>query len=172
MIESTTDDFAVVNSNRTRGFDMDWASAIIAGIVATGVMTVLMAMGTSMGIHMDMPKMLGAMFVDPGSSMVSKIGLAVHIMMGVAFAIIYAALFDALDVDASLAWGALFGAGHGIVAGMGMGMMPMMHPRMGEGEGLPVPGPFGVKLGMMAPVGLIVLHVIFGTIVGGIYSPS
>ena len=172
MMKSPTAALAVVISAKWKRFNMDWASAIIAGIVATAVMTVLMTLGKNMGIQMDMPKMLGAMVVDSGSPIASRLGLVIHFMMGVVFAIVYAGLFDVLDVDASLIWGAVFGAGHGILAGAALGMMPMMHPRMGAGKELPAPGPFGVELGKMVPIALIAMHVIFGAVVGVVYSAA
>jgi hypothetical protein len=93
-------------------------------------------------------------------------------MMGVVFAIIYAFLFDLLGVNANWLWGAVFGAIHGVIAGMAFGMMPAMHPRMGEGEVLAPPGPFGKNYGTMVPIGVLVLHVIFGVVVGVLYSPA
>jgi hypothetical protein len=155
-----------------KGTFVDWGSAIAAGIVATAVMTVLMYVGKAMGMPMDMPRMLGLMVVGPDSGAVVVLGLVVHFMMGVVFAIVYALLFDLFDIDPSWLWGALFGAVHGVGAGMALGMMPAMHPRMGEGEVLSAPGPIGKNLGAMVPLGLIILHIVFGAVVGGIYSPA
>lgn len=151
---------------------MDWGSAILAGVVATAAMTVLMYMGKAMGMPVDMPRMLGSMVVDSEGGAVVVIGLIIHFMMGVVFAMVYALLFDAFDIDPSWLWGALFGAVHGVAAGMAMGMMPAMRPRMGAGKALPAPGFFGRNLGAMVPVGFIALHVVFGAIVGGIYRPA
>lgn len=90
---------------------MDWGNAILAGLVATAVMTAVMYLGKAMGMPMDMPRMLGLMFVGPDSvGLVYMLGLMVHLMMGVIFAIVYAALFDLLGVDANWLWGAIFGA--------------------------------------------------------------
>jgi hypothetical protein len=151
--------------------DMDWGSAILAGVVATAAMTVLMYMGKATGMPMDIPRMLGSMVVDTegGAVVVIGLGLIIHFMMGVVFATVYALLFDAFGIDPSWLWGALFGAVHGVAAGMAMGMMPAMHPRMGTGKALPAPGFFGRNLGAMVPIGFIALHVIFGAVVGGIH---
>ena len=151
---------------------MDWGSAIWAGILGTIVMSVLMYMGKAMGMPMDMPRMLGAMVVDPSRGAVVAIGIIAHVMMGVLFAIVYALLFDAADIDPSWLWGAVLGAVHGVIAGLAMGMMPAMHPRMGTSKALPEPGPFGRNLGAMIPVGIIVLHLVFGTVIGAVYSPA
>lgn len=152
---------------------MDWGSAIIAGIIATAVMTVLMYMGKAMGMPMDMPRMLGLMFTEPGNGgMVYTLGMVAHFMMGIIFAIIYALLFEVFGISANWLWGALFGAVHGTVAGMAFGMMPAMHPRMGEGQELAAPGYFGTNYGSMVPMGVIILHIVFGILVGIIYMPT
>ncbi|MGD9711387.1 MAG: hypothetical protein AB7V46_04885 [Thermomicrobiales bacterium] len=147
---------------------MEWDNVLIAGIVATAVMTVAMYIGKSAGMQLDMPRMLGLMFTEPSSSAVAVIGLMAHVMMGVVFAAVYSLAFDAFDIDQSWLWGALFGAVHGAVVGMAMGMMPMMHPRMGDGKELPAPGFFGRNLGGMIPVAIIGLHVLYGGIVGAL----
>lgn len=150
---------------------MDWGSAILAGLVATAVMTALMYLGKAMGMPMDMPRMLGLMFASPDHpGMVYGLGLAVHVMMGVAFAVAYGLLFAALGIDPSWAWGATFGAIHGVIAGVTFGMMPAMHPRMGPGEALAAPGPFGINYGSMVPMGVLLLHVVFGAVVGWVYG--
>ncbi len=150
---------------------IDWGNAVVAGLVATAVMTALMYMGKAMGMRMDMPRMLGLMFTGPDNTgAVYALGLVAHFMMGILLAIIYAALFSLLGIDASWLWGAVFGAAHGVIAGMAFGMMPAMHPRMGSGGVLAAPGPFGINYGSMIPVGVMMLHVIFGAVVGWLYS--
>jgi hypothetical protein len=152
---------------------MDWGSAIVAGLAATAVMTALMYMGKAMGMPMDMPRMLGLMFGEPDNSgAVYGAGAVVHVMMGAVFGVVYAAIFELLNVDPSWGLGALLGVAHGVVAGMAFGMMPALHPRMGVGKVLAAPGLFGVNYGAMVPVGVIMLHVIFGAVVGGVYGAA
>jgi hypothetical protein len=79
-------------------------------------------------------------------------------------------LFAALRIAPSWQWGALFGAVHGVLAGLAFGMMPALHPRMGDGEELPAPGLFGHNLGAAVPMAIILLHVVFGAVVGGVYA--
>jgi uncharacterized membrane protein YagU involved in acid resistance len=146
---------------------MDWGSIVFAGVLATAVMTVLMYVGRTLGMQMDMPRMLGLMFTGPGNGgMVYGIGLMVHVMMGIMFAVVYALLFDAFGIGANWLWGGVFGAAHGVFAGMAMAMMPVMHPRMGNGEVFAAPGPFGVNYGSMVPIGIIMLHVVYGVAIG------
>jgi len=66
-----------------------------------------------------MPRMLGLMFAGPESAgLVFGLGLIVHVMMGVLFAIVYALLFAAFGIEANWLSGAIFGAGHGVLAGV------------------------------------------------------
>lgn len=150
---------------------MDLTSALLAGIVATIVMTIVMYLAKGMGMQMDMPRMLGLMFAGPDQSgLVFGLGLVAHVMMGAVFGIVYALGFEALGVESSWLWGAAFGIAHGVVAGMAMAMMPAMHPRMGDGQVLAAPGPFARNYGTLMPVGVIMLHVVFGIVVGLVYS--
>lgn len=55
---------------------------------------------------------------------------------------------------------------------MAFGMMPAMHPRMGDGQVLTAPGPFGIHDGAMVPAGVMMLHIIFGAVVGWLYAPA
>ena len=145
--------------------------AALAGIAGTVVMTALMYMGKAMGMQMDMPRMLGLMFVGPErSGVVYGLGSMAHGMMGAVFGIAFAIAFALTGVAPGWGTGALFGLAHGVVAGMAMGMMPLMHPRMGEGKALAAPGLFGIRYGTMVPVGILMLHAVFGAVVGGLLA--
>ncbi len=91
------------------------------------------------------------------------------LLNGVIFSIIYAVLFTALGLSGGWRWGLIFGAVHSVLAGVVLGMMPLVHPRVGPGKELPAPGLFAKNISPMAPVGLIMLHLVFGAIVGALY---
>jgi uncharacterized membrane protein YeaQ/YmgE (transglycosylase-associated protein family) len=78
-------------------------------------------------------------------------------------------LFSAFGLPGSWLWGLVFGAVHGVMAGLVMGMMPLVHPRVGPGKELPSPGLFAKNISPMAPMGLIMLHLVYGAVVGAIY---
>ncbi len=152
---------------------MNWGSAIIAGLVATIVMSILMYMGKAMGMKMDMPRILGLMFVRPNhQGSVYTIGIILHLMMGVIFAIIYGALFNLLGIAANWFWGGVFGLIHGIVLGAMLPIMPSIHPRMGNSKVLPPLGAYASNYGSMMPVAWIMLHIIFGAVIGWLYTMS
>lgn len=147
---------------------MNIIGAIIAGVIGTIVITMVMAMAPKMGMpKMDMVGMLGAMFSPEGNR---TLGLAIHLMMGVVFAIIYALLWSLGIGTQGLLWGAIFGAGHWLVAGSMMGGMPMMHAGIKAGT-VQAPGVFMLQTGgVMAFMGGLMGHIIFGLVVTLVYG--
>ncbi len=160
--------------------------ALVAGLAATIVMTVMMTAAAKLSIT-RMPPMtlvMGSM-MSADSDRARRLGTMLHyVVMGtVVFGLAYAALFTAFD-SASAVTGVLIGAVHGlIVGGMAMPMMPAIHPRMSgatsdgpvvtEEQGqlaLTSPGFFGVRWGAMTPVGLLVGHLAFGLVLALIYT--
>ena len=151
--------------------DFNIGAAIIAGVVATVVMTLVMYMGRAMmpqQMPMNILHMLGTMMTrSTGPAYV--MGTMMHGVMGIVFALIHVAVFVAFGLEALLAWGILFGVVHWVIAGMGMGMMGTMHPVIRSGE-MPAPGPFVKNLPMMNVMGFLMVHVIYGLVVGGLYQ--
>jgi len=136
-------------------------------------MTALMYAGKAMGMPMDMPRLLGLMVVGPEYSvLVYALGLALHLTMGAVFGVLYALNLDMLGLAPTVGWGAFCGLVHGGIAGLMMGAMPNVHPRMGPGQPAPTPGLFGKDLGAMVPAGLVALHVVFGAAVGYLLGPA
>ncbi len=147
---------------------MNILGAIIAGIVGTIVMTMVMVMAPKMGMpKMDIVGMLGSMFSAEGNRMM---GLAMHVMMGIVFAIIYGVLWNAGIGSVSLLWGLIFGAGHWLISGAMMGGMSMMHAGVKAGT-VNAPGVYMTNNGgMMAFMGGLVGHLIFGLVVALVYG--
>ena len=134
-------------------------------------MTIVMYMGRAMmpqRMPMNILHMLGTMMTrSTGPAYV--MGTMMHGVMGIVFALIHVAVFVAFGLEALLAWGILFGVVHWVIAGMGMGMMGTMHPVIRSGE-MPAPGPFVKNLPMMNVMGFLMVHVIYGLVVGGLYQ--
>ena len=129
---------------------------MIAGFVATAVLSGLMVMKTMMGVmpELDVVAMLTTMM---GASS-PVLGWIAHFIIG------------------TMAWGILFalldpnlpGGSHwlkGIVFGIGVWLLMMIAVMPMAGLGL-----FGMALGIMAPVMTLVLHIIFGAVLGGVYG--
>lgn len=148
---------------------MNILAAVVAGVVATLAMTAVMSMAPAMGLpRMEIPKMLGSMFVRDGGA-ANGLGLMLHLMMGVVFAIIYAIGFTALNAAPTWYTGVLFASAHWLVAMLVMGMMGSVHPRIREGVMSDI-GVFMLKLGTMAPVGALMGHWIYGVVVAVVYA--
>ena len=127
-----------------------------AGFVATVVLSALMVMKSMMGLmpELDVIAILSNMM---GASS-PAIGWAAHFMIGI---VVWGGLFAWLDphLPGGSYWlkGIIFGVGAWLL--MMIAVMPM------AGEEL-----FGMNFGMMAPVMTLVLHVIFGAVLGVVYG--
>src|SRR3990167_7471340 len=94
---------------------MNIIGAIVAGLAGTVVISMIMAMAPKMGMpKMAIWEMLGSMFSKDGNN---TLGWIIHFMMGVIFAIIYAALWAAGIGSPPPVRGGLFGAGRFFFAG-------------------------------------------------------
>lgn len=147
---------------------MNTGKAFIAGVAGGAAMSVLTALGRMMGMHANIEMMLGTMVADPGTT-AWAIGLVMHLMFSGLIALIYAWGFEHVTHKAGWAVGAGFGVIHVVIAGVVMGMIPLMHPRMPN----PVmpPGFFMLNMGIIGPIALLMLHLVYGAIVGAMYGP-
>ena len=147
---------------------MNIVAAIVAGLAGTVVMSMLMAMAPNMGMpKMDIVGMLGSMFDKNGNP---ALGWIMHGMMGVAFGIVYVVLWGLGIGSASVVGGVVFGALHWLVVGLMMGGMSMMHAGVNAGT-VQAPGVYMVNRGgMMAFVGGLMGHVVFGLVVALVYG--
>lgn len=148
---------------------MKYGKAFGAGVLGAVVMTVIMAMARAMGMQVNLEMMLGTMMGSPPSPATWIMGLIIHLVAGGIFALIYAAGFEYLTHRADWLVGLGFGFIHSLFAGLFMAMMPAMHPLIPEA--MPAPGAFMSNLGMMGVVAEIMLHLIYGAIVGAMYGP-
>jgi uncharacterized membrane protein YagU involved in acid resistance len=157
---------------------MNAASWLLWGFAATLVLTTVLAGSQGLGFtRMNIPYMLGTMFT-PDRDRAKVYGVLVHLVNGWLFSLLYVAAFHAAHVFS--AW---FGAAIGLVHGsfvlvVALPVLPGMHPRMAsEIRGptvvrqLEPPGFLGRNYGIQTPVSVLIAHVIFGLILGGLYVP-
>ena len=151
-------------------FEPGWA--ILAGLVGGGVMAALLYMGNFMlpnQMKMNLFMMLGSMMLPVGAA-AFVMGAMVHAGMSVVFGLIHGAVFAGFDIDsAEWAWGLLFGLVHWAGVGMALGMMPLMHPRIRNGE-IAAPGFYALSFPPMTAMGFLMLHLVFGVLVGVLYG--
>ncbi len=150
------------------------SGAILAGFIGTALMTISIYAGKLMGLSFDMPRTIGLMFVDKDSRSLYVVGLLVHFLIGAVFAIFYALIFWLVGATQSFimlaAWGTILGALHGVGIGAFMGVMPQFHPRTGPGMAIEPPGYFGRNYGIAMPMGIVVMHMIFGAVFSVVYG--
>ncbi len=142
------------------------------GFAATVLMTALMYMAPLMGMpKMDIATMLGTMFLaSPGAAF--WLGLMIHLMMGtVLFPAIYHFLLQPVSGSGS-GRGLLFGLLLWATANlMVMPMMGRIHPMVKNGM-MPAPGFLMLNLGVMAPIGSLIGHLLYGVVLGKLAGPK
>ena len=156
---------------------MNVSSIVTAGFTATIVLTTMLSASQGLGYtRMSIPFLLGTIFTS-GRDRAMVVGAAVHMFDGLIFALLYAAVFEALG-HASLLLGALGGAIHALfVLTIGMAVLPGLHPFMvSEYSGptpnrvLQPPGFLALNYGRGTPVVTIAAHIVYGAIIGGLYQ--
>jgi hypothetical protein len=140
-------------SNITKG--------VIAGFIATLVLTVLMMMKKMMGVmpELDPVHMMSVMAAQKmGMETNMMVGWVMHFMIGaVAWGGAFAVLNNILPTQNQTI--------KGIILGIGAWLIMMVGPMVMAGNGL-----FGLALGPMAPVMTFMLHIVFGVVLGLVYQ--
>jgi hypothetical protein len=149
--------------------------ALAGGFVGTIVLTSGLRVAQELGwTRMDIPLLLGTVFTDDRGR-ATVIGVAIHFLNGLLFALGYYAIFRAVD-QAGWAFGAVLGVAHAALAGgvLVTLLLPAVHPRMGtpwsDAEETPLlepPGFLLVNYGRRTALWTLLGHVAFGAIVGG-----
>lgn len=135
----------------------NYLKGMTAGLIATLVLSALMVMKAMMGVMpgLDLPTMIAGMMGMPGTPIV---GWVAHFMIGI---VLY-------GVAIVLSTPLLPGVGpivRGVIVGVlgWLVMMVMLMPMAGVGM-------FGMHFGIMAPMMTLVLHLIFGAVLGWYYG--
>ena len=116
----------------------------------------------------DLVSVLGTLAVGPGNTAFVwwTAGLVLHLIVGAIWAVFYAYFFWSTFNIPPLFQGVLFSLFPAILAGLIM--IPQMDLML-EG-GAPNLGFFAVGIGWGGPVGVFVGHIIYGIVVGSIYT--
>jgi hypothetical protein len=144
------------------------------GLLATIVLTTMVRVASEIGLtRLDLALILGTT-VTQNRRKARAIGYAMHLVLGLAFAFLYAAAFQAIGWSA---WwlGAAFGAAHALfIATVLMNvLLPAVHPIMGTPETaanesalIEPPGFLMANYGRHTVLVVIASHVVFGAIIG------
>jgi uncharacterized membrane protein YagU involved in acid resistance len=153
---------------KARAFPSVW-HAVLGGFLGTIGLTVLLYAGPMMGLpRMNLPTMLGTMFVaDMGAAF--WLGTIIHFIIGsVILALAYALFFRQVLPGQPWAKGAIYGLIPWLV--LMVVVMPMLgaiHPLIASGM-MMAPGFFASNLGPMAVVGALIAHLVYGVILGAV----
>jgi MFS family permease len=155
---------------------LDVGSALLWGLFATGILTLLMATGQGLGwSRMSFPFMIGSM-VTSHRGRAMALGLTFHLGFGLAFALLYALVFESWQWSS---WwlGGLLGVFHGLfILIVLMPMLPDLHPRMASKHHGPTPtrqleppGFMALNYGRNTPALTLAAHVAYGILLGAFY---
>ena len=145
---------------------MSIVGAIIAGLIGSIVVSIMLAIAPQMGLpKMDFVGILAAWVGVPRARIV---GFVLHLLIGVVWAFIYAALWSAGIGSPDVTIGALFGIVHWLIAGALFGLFSFLRP------GVPDSGSPGLYLrnlgGSLGFFGGLMVHVIYGLTVALVYE--
>lgn len=151
-------------------------SILLWGVFATGLLTLIMSLSQGIGwSRMSLPYMLGTVFT-PHRGRAMVVGFAVHFAVGLAFAFLYASVFESWGM-ATWWLGAMLGLFHGLfMLAPAMQLLPAIHPRMASRHHGPTPtrqleppGFMALNYGIQTPVVTLIAHVVFGMTLGAFY---
>ena len=158
---------------------MDWAGWALFGLMATAALTAVMIAAQLAGLtRLDLPLVLGTVATeDPDQARVA--GFFIHLAVGQAFALGYAAAFALLD-RATWWIGASFGILHAAVAlAVLVPLLPGVHPRMASHRAGPAstaalepPCLFALNYGVQTPLVAVAAHVVYGVLLGLVLTAS
>jgi hypothetical protein len=128
---------------------------LVAGFVATFVLSMLMFVKQMMGVMPELNPI--AMIVSMLGVTSVSVGWVMHFMIGtVMWGILFSLLRSRIPSGDTLS-GIWFGVGAWVL------MMVVVMPMAGAGL-------FGLNIGVMAPVMTLMLHIIFGAVLGAVYG--
>ena len=152
--------------------------ALSGGFVGTLILTTSLRAANELGLtRVDLPFLLGTA-VSGDRARAKAFGYLLHLVAGEVFALVYFAIFTAIDASGWLL-GALLGLLHGLVSATALVniLLPAVHPRMGSAfsaaDSSPLLEPPGFLLrnyGRGTPIATLLAHIAYGAIVGGFAS--
>lgn len=147
---------------------MNMIGAIVAGIVATALMSLALAGAPRMAMpKMDFVGLLGALFSAHENRI---IGWGLHFALGVLCAIIYAAVWSLGVISPGVTEGLIFGIAHWLIAGFLMGLLSAAHAGIRSGT-VKDPGRYLRNLdASMGFFGGLMSHLVYGLTVGLVYN--
>ena len=154
-----------------RAIEIAWAIALWGGVTATLFTTGILVVALGAGLTRFSPiRCLGCIVTPrPDSRSNLVVGFVLHMIAGSAvFPALYAIIFElAGRADALFGFG--IGGAHGVAAGL---LVPVYvsRTRCARSRSTPNPGIFARKLGTLTPMGIVLIHAVYGAILGFVYA--
>ena len=134
---------------------------VFAGFIATVALSALMVLKAMMGMlpQMNAIKMLAAMAHSfMGTPVIPVVGWLLHFIIGsIVWGFLFALLYERIPTQTPAVKGLIFGTAAWLL------MMIMVMPMAGAGL-------FGLDLGIGAPIATLVLHWVYGAVLGTAYG--
>ena len=146
---------------------MNLIGAIVAGIVATGLMSLALAGAPRMAMpKIDFVGLLGTLFSTRENRIV---GWVMHFALGILFAVIYAAVWSLGIMSPGVTEGLVLGIAHWLITGFLIGLLSAIHVGIHSGAAKD-PGRYLRNLdASMGFFGGLMSHLIYGLTVGLVY---
>ncbi|MEO6966956.1 MAG: DUF6789 family protein [Rhodanobacteraceae bacterium] len=128
---------------------------LVAGLIATVVLTILMVIKAKMGMlpQLNIPMMLAGML---GGALI--VGWIAHFVIGIViYGLVLANAYDVIPGANATVKGLVLSVIGWLI------MMIILMPLAGAGL-------FGMNLGIMAPIATLILHLIYGAVLGASYD--
>jgi hypothetical protein len=147
---------------------MKYMRSIGAGIAGALAMSLAMFVMRRLGIDVSLERLLGSML--PSNDLISPWvgGFILHLMVGAVAGLVYAFVFEVAVQRSGPVIGAGMGLAHGMLAGLFMSAIPAMNPL--DPTATSAPGPFLSHM-TLGPLVFLLLHCLFGAVVGTVYGP-
>jgi predicted outer membrane lipoprotein len=149
---------------------MKLIKAMLGGVIGATTISVVTAGLRAAGVPINFELMLGSLFTESTSFGAWLLGLVLHLIVGSAFGVVYALIFEHGLYRASWGLGMVVSLAHLALAGFALAGVPVLHPLVPGA--LPAPGPMMLGYGTIGLVTFVVLHLMFGAIVGGFYGST
>jgi hypothetical protein len=154
-------------THRRRHQRINLGSAIAAGVVATIAATIVLIIAqVSHLMDMNLPTIYGAMISSPSQNPYYT-GVVIDLVIGGLVGIVYAAVYMWTNIAPNWLNGLGFGFIHWLIAGFLFGLAPGV-----PAWSISAPGMFVVNYGTVAIIGYLILHLVYGTVVGAAYRPK
>ena len=144
--------------------NVNWMSAIVAGLLATVVITITLSFSGT-----NIMKGLGGMILGASAGATAQyiVGGLMHLVIGVSYAVIFAVLFAPVSAWSTVTKGAVFGIA---VTALALSMMPVMAAVMGGDAAANPCNPCGGGGSPYAALTSLANHVVYGLAVAFVYK--